>query len=889
MVLANSGNVRIVRIEEEMRSAYLDYAMSVIVSRALPDVRDGLKPVHRRILYSMHEMGLRPTAAYKKSAAVVGEVMGKYHPHGDAPVYDSLVRMAQDFSMRYPLVRGQGNFGSVDDDPPAAMRYTEARLAPIAEEMLADIDRNTVNFVDNYDGSHQEPTVLPARLPNLLVNGSSGIAVGMTTSIPPHNLQEVCDALLHLIDHPEATIDELLAFIQGPDFPTAGIIMGREAMKVAYHTGRGRVIVRARATIEEMDKLGEREQIIVTELPYQVNKATLVAKIAMLAKEKRVDGISEVRDESDREGMRVVVELQRGAMGEQVLNNLYKHTSLQSAFHFNMLALVDGQPRVLNLKAIMHHYVEFRRTVVRRRAEHELGKARERAHILEGLRTALQNLDEVIALIRGSNDVESARQGLVTQFGLTEVQAQAILDMQLRRLAALERERIENEYQELQKRVGELEELLSSPAKVTVVVREETETHRKDYGNARRTEVWDEEALDFTKEELTPHADVAITLSDRGYMKRLPIEAYRLQHRGGKGVRGQETREGDAIQQLVVADTHDWLLFFTNRGRVYRERVFNVHQDTTRQTRGTPVQNLINIDPNVEQVNALVRVANLSVDQYIVMATRKGEIKRMHLSQYANIRSNGLAAFDLDEGDQMLVARLADPDMSVIMVTRNGKGVQFPLNEVTVRQTRGAGGVRGIRLVGDDEVIAMDVAKPNAYLLMLTEQGYGKRTAVSQFRTTGRNVQGVIALKINEKTGPMAAAAVTGPDVEEVMVGSSKAMVYRTSIDEIRRLGRVTQGVMIMNRLKEGDRVISISAFKEGAYQETSALPTLSAPRLDTSTNGRDHGNGQGPRQLTMDVPVAEGDPETPSAADDPDDEVLDDEAGGDGAAADEE
>jgi DNA gyrase subunit A len=853
MVQASSGTIRPVKIEDEMRSAYLDYAMSVIVSRALPDVRDGLKPVHRRILFAMLGMGLRPNASFKKCAGVVGEVLGKYHPHGDVPVYDSLVRMAQTFSLRYPLIQGQGNFGSVDDDPPAAMRYTEARLASIAEEMLVDIDRDTVQFVDNYDGSHREPTVLPARLPNLLVNGSTGIAVGMTTSIPPHNSREVCDAIIQLIDRPEASIDELIGFVQGPDFPTAGIIMGREGIVAAYHTGRGRVMVRARATIEEMERGGDRERIIVTQIPFQVNKATMVEKIASLAKDKKVDGISQVRDESDRKGMRVVIELQRGAAAPQVLNNLYKHTAMQSAFHFNMLALVDGQPRVLNLKSVLGHYLEFRRTVVRRRAEFDLGRARERAHILEGLRTALQNLDEVIALIRASENVEAARQGLRDQFALTETQSQAILEMQLRRLASLERERIENEYQDLQRRMAELEALVGDPTKITAVVRQETLTLRKEYGDERRTEIWEEEAQDFSKEELTPHADVVITLSDRGYIKRLPIEAYRLQRRGGKGVRGQETREGDAIHQMVVADTHDWLLFFTNRGRVYRERVFNVHPDATRQTRGTPIQNLIDINPAVEQVTALVRVNDLSVDKYIVMATRLGEVKRMDLSQFANIRRNGLAAMDLEKGDQMLVARLADPDMSIIMVSRHGKGVHFRLDEVRVRLGRAAGGVRGIRLLDDDEVIAMDVATPDANLLVLTERGYGKRTPVKQFRVTGRNVQGVIALKINEKTGPIAAAVVTGPDVEEVMVGSAKAMVTRTRIAEIRTLGRSTQGVKVMGNFREGDRVISISAFKEGAYQEVAALPTLSAPRQD------DRANGHSPRQLVMDVPADEG------------------------------
>jgi DNA gyrase subunit A len=833
MVQADSSNIRPIAIQDEMRSAYLDYAMSVIVSRALPDVRDGLKPVHRRILYAMQGMGLRPGASYKKSAAVVGEVLGKYHPHGDSSVYDALVRMAQDFSMRHPLIDGQGNFGSVDDDPPAAMRYTEARLAQVSEQILQDIDRDTVDFVDNYDGSHREPTVLPTRIPLMLINGSSGIAVGMATNIPPHNLREVCDAIVYLADHPEATVDELINFVKGPDFPTAGIIIGREGIEQAYHTGHGRVVTRARAIIEEMER-GDRERIVVTELPYQVNKATLVEKIAMLSKEKKIEGISEVRDESDREGLRVVVELARGVAAHVVLNNLYKHTTLQTAFHVNMVALVDGQPRVLSLKPALLHFIEFRRNVVRRRAEYDLTRARERAHILEGLRVAIDNLDEVIALIRASNDVETARAGLMTQFGLTEPQAQAILDMQLRRLAALERERIANEYQELQVRIAELEDLLSSPEKVLAIVKEETLDLRKTYGQDRRTELTVEELTDATDEDLIPHADNVITLSDRGYLKRLPIEAYRLQHRGGKGVRGQETREGDAIQQLSVSDTHDWLLFFTDKGRVYREKVFRIHQDATRQTRGTPIQNLIQINPTEEVVTAVVAIANLQVDQYIVMATRRGEIKRMQLSQFSNIRSNGLAAFDLNKGDSLLTARLADPGMSAIMITKNGKAVHFSLDDVRVRQTRGAGGVRGIRLLNDDEVVGMDVATEGAQLLILTSRGYGKRTIVDNFRKTGRGVQGVIALKITDKTGDIAAAVVTGSDVEEVMVGSSKAMVYRTAIKEIRTLGRNTQGVQVMTKLQGDDHVMSMSAFKERSWEEAEAARAAAAPVATT-------------------------------------------------------
>ena len=851
MVLASAGNIRLVRIEDEMRTAYLDYAMSVIVARALPDVRDGMKPVQRRILYAMNGMGLRPGSSHKKCAAVVGEVLGKYHPHGDAPVYDALVRMAQDFSMRHPLIDGQGNFGSVDDDPPAAMRYTEARLARIADAMLTDIDRETVDFADNYDGSQREPTVLPARLPNLLANGASGLAVGMATTIPPHNLQELCDAITYLVDHTDATVDELIQFVKGPDFPTAGIIMGTEGIQQAYHTGHGRVVVRGRAAIEEVER-GAHQRIVITEIPYQVNKATMVAKIAQLSKEKKIDGISEVRDESDRDGMRVVVELQRGTMPEQVLNNLYKHTSLQSAFHVNMVALVDGPPRVLSLKPALQHFIDFRRTVIRRRAEYDLTRARERAHVLEGLRVALENLDAVIALIRGSADAEAARTGLMEQFGLTEIQAQAILEMQLRRLAALERERIESEYQELTKTIAGLEGLLADPAKVIEVIKTETAELRKSFGQGRRTKISAEEARDYSMEDLVARGDAVVTLSDRGYLKRLPIEAYRPQLRAGKGVRGQQTREGDAIQQLVVCETHDWLLFFTDRGRVYRERVFNIGEDATRQTRGTPIQNLIAINAAEEAVTAVVPISDLTVDQYIFMATRKGEVKRMALSQFANIRRNGLAAFDLNKGDSLLGARLADPDMTVIMVTRNGKAVHFALEEVRVRATRGAGGVRGIRLIDKDEVIGMDVAKPGAQLLVLTERGYGKRTLVDHFRTTGRGVQGVIALKIMDKTGPLAAAVITAEDVAEIMVGSAKAMVYRTAIKDIRTLGRNTQGVQVMTKLEPDDQVISMSAFKERSWEDAPEVPKAAARKT-----AKDGANGRKPAtaQLKLEIP----------------------------------
>ncbi len=865
-MVTQGGRIRPVRIEEEMRGAYLDYAMSVIVSRALPDVRDGLKPVQRRILYAMHEMGLRPNSSYKKSAGVVGEVLGKYHPHGDSPVYDALVRMAQDFSMRHPLIDGQGNFGSVDDDPPAAMRYTEARLASITEHMLTDLDRNTVDFLDNYDGSAQEPTVLPAMLPNLLLNGAGGIAVGMATNIAPHNLHELSDAIVHLVDYPDATIDDLMAFVRGPDFPTAGIIMGREGISHAFHTGRGRIVIRARAEVEPMER-GDRSRIVVTELPYQVNKATLVERIAMLVKDKKLDGVTDVRDESGREGLRVVVELARGMHPDRVLNNLFKHTQMQHAFHVNMLALVDGQPRVLTLRSALTHYIDFRRIVIQRRAEYDLARARARAHILEGLRIALEHIDEIIQLIRGSDDVETARNGLIERYGLSETQAQAILDMQLRRLAALERQRIEDEWNDLQARIADLEGLLGDPRRVMGVIRDETIKSKESAGNARRTEVWDQEATDFSMEELTPHADMAITLSDRGYLKRLPIDAYRLQRRGGKGVRGQETREGDAVQQLVVADTHHWLYFFTNTGRVYRERIFSLPLDGSRQSRGIPVQNIIDIKPS-ERVTAIVDIPDPKENKSIIMATRKGKVKRMHLDKFVNIRTNGLSAMNLDKDDTLLFARLADDDMSVIMVTREGKGVQFPIMKegkepgsteevLRERKGRGASGVRGIRLEGDDEVVGMDVARPQDRLLLLTVKGYGKRTDVDKFRVTGRDAKGVIAQSITDKTGPIAAAVVVGPDIEEVIVGSAKAMVYRTRIMEIRTIGRTTQGSKVMTKLSDDDLVISMSAFKTGDWDEDVETPTLAAPAKPKTPAKASRGKAR-PKQEASKEPAPE-------------------------------
>ena len=803
----SSENIRPVRIEEEMRNSYLDYAMSVIVARALPDVRDGLKPVQRRILYAMDDLGMRAGTAYRKSARLVGDVLGKYHPHGDTAVYDALVRMAQDFSLRYPLIDGQGNFGSVDDDPPAAMRYTEARLANIAQEMLADIDRDTVDFGVNFDDSLREPLVLPARLPNLLINGASGIAVGMATSIPPHNLREVCDAVIHLIDHPEATVDDLIKSIQGPDFPTGGIIMGREGIHSAYSSGRGRVVVRARAAIEDMAR-GGRKQIVVTEIPYQVNKATLVEKIALLAKDKKVDGISDIRDESDRHGMRVVIELRREAQAEIVLNNLYKHTALQSAFSVNTLALVDGQPQVLPLKRILRHYIDFRRQVITRRAEFDLKRAQDRAHILEGLRIALNNLDAVINLIRQSADADAARQGLMQQFSLTQIQAQAILDMQLRRIAALERGRIEEEYQGLVKTIAELQALLADPQKILAEIKKETRKLRKDYGDNRRTEITGEEARSYTPEEQIQHQEMVITITQRGYIKCMPASTYRAQHRGGRGITGMLPREADVLQHLLVADTHDTLMFFTNRGKAYSLRCFEIPPDSTRTTRGTPAVNLLSLSEG-ERINAVVVKTGIGEGGYILLATRMGEIKRMEFSALANIRSNGLIAMDIEDGDEVVSAWQAGEGDEVVMVSEMGMAARFPISDIRV-SSRKSGGVRGMRLDPGDRVVSMDVVIPGAQLLVLSRNGFGKMTPIQAYRRTGRGVKGVKTLRVTDKTGPVAVAHLV-VDATEVLLVSEKGTIERVLLSEISVQGRTTQGVTIM-RLGADDYVATAAS-----------------------------------------------------------------------------
>ena len=829
------GTVRSVNIDTEMRRSYLDYAMSVIVQRALPDVRDGLKPVQRRILYAMHEMGIRPTGKYRKSAGIVGEVLKSYHPHGDSAVYDALVRMVQPFSLRYPLVDGQGNFGSVDGDGAAAMRYTEARLAAIAEELLQDIDKQTIEFVPNYDGESREPVVLPAKLPNLLINGASGIAVGMATNIPPHNLTEVCDGLIYLIDNPEATVDELIEIIQGPDFPTAGIILGREGIKAAYATGKGRIVMRARTVIEEAGR-GNRFQIIVTELPYQVNKAALIEKMAELVKLGRIDGIHDLRDESDRSGMRVIIELKRDAQPHKVLNALFKHTQLQQTFGVNMLALVDGtQPRVLTLKRTLQLYLAHREEVVRRRTEFELLRARRRTHILEGLKIALDRLDAVIKTIRESRTADSARSNLIARFALTEVQASAILEMQLRRLAALERRKIEQDYRDLLKHIAGLELLLAEPGKILQVIKVELIDLKEAFGDERRTHIQDMSG-EITDEDLIPEVNVLVMLTNRGYVKRLPDGTYRTQHRGGRGVTGMTVRETDGVQRMVAANSHDSLLFFTNRGRVFHIKVHEL-PDAGRTAKGTPVINLIGIQPG-ESITTLLPVRNFADATYLFMCTRTGRVKRTRLDQFSLVRASGLIAISLDDGDELAWVRMTSGSDELILVTEQGQSIRF--HEEDVRPMgRQAAGVIGIRMHPGDRVIAAEAVVPDCDLLAVSANGYGKRTPLDEYRVQGRGGQGITAMKVSERNGSLAAARVVC-DSDSIMLVSTHGMVIRVPAAQISRIGRATQGVGIM-RLHNDDRVASITIIRSTLDEEIAAVEEASvAPDGATSANGRD-------------------------------------------------
>lgn len=804
------SQVKEIDISTEMRTSFLDYAMSIIVSRALPDVRDGLKPVHRRILFAMSELGMSPDKPYKKSARIVGEVIGKYHPHGDSAVYETMVRMAQDFSLRYMLVDGHGNFGSIDGDMAAAMRYTEARLSKIAMELLRDINKETIDYAPNYDGEEQEPVVLPSRFPNLLVNGSSGIAVGMATNIPPHNLREVIDGIQMLIENPDVTPMDLMSAIKGPDFPTAGFILGREGIRQAYTTGRGSVTMRARTTIEENSN---KAKIIVNELPYQVNKARLVEKIAELVREKKIDGITDLRDESDRNGMRVVIELRRDVNPNVVLNNLFKQTAMQSNFGIIMLALVNGQPKVLNLRDMLQHYLKHQQEVIRRRTEYELRKAEARAHILEGLRIALDHLDQVIALIRASRTTEEAREGLINTFNLSFDQAQAILDMRLQRLTGLEREKIEAEYAELMKKIAELKAILADEQLILAIISEELNEIKEKFGDDRRSEITiGEESIE--DEDLIPREDVVITITHTGYIKRLPVTTYKNQKRGGRGIVGMDTKNDDFVEHLFVTNTHHYLMFFTNKGKVYRLKAYEI-PDLSRTARGTPIINLIQIEQG-ETINAVIPVESFETDQYLFFATKQGVVKKTPINDYSNIRKGGLIAINLREDDDLIGVRLTDGNQGIIMGTKLGMSIHFPEQDVR-SMGRSATGVKGIQLDEDDAVIDMDVVHEDNSVLIVTSKGFGKRTPVSEYRIQSRGGKGIKTLNVTEKNGPIVGLKVVQED-EDLMIITASGTVIRTSMDGISVMGRNTQGVRLIN-IREDDEVGTLARVQKNEEQ----------------------------------------------------------------------
>ncbi|HTI61638.1 DNA gyrase subunit A [Mucilaginibacter sp.] len=799
-----------INIDEEMRSAYIDYSMSVIVSRALPDVRDGLKPVHRRVLYGMLDLGLNNNKPYKKSARIVGEVLGKYHPHGDTSVYDAMVRMAQDWSLRYPFVEGQGNYGSIDGDEPAAMRYTEARLQKIAEEMLADINKDTIDYQLNFDDSLEEPTVLPAKIPNLLVNGASGIAVGMATNMAPHNLTEVIDATLALIDNREIEVSELMKHVKGPDFPTGGIIYGVDGVREALETGRGRIVMRGRAEIEVHGN--DRERIVVTEVPYQVNKSTMIERTAELVEEKKIEGISAIRDESNREGIRVVYEIKRDSNAAIVLNNLYKYTALQTSFSVNNIALVHGRPMMLNLKDLIHHFVEHRHEVVIRRTKYDLAEAEKRAHILEGLLIALDHLDEVIKLIRASNTPEEARDGLMTTFGLSEIQARAILDMTLRRLTGLERDKIKDEYAELMKTIEYLKSVLADEGLRMQIIKDELTEIKDKYGDERKTEIVYSSA-EMQTEDFIEDEDVVITISHEGYIKRTALTEYRRQGRGGKGSLGSNSRDEDFIEHLLIASNHNYMLFFTEAGRCFWLRVFEIPEGT-RVSKGRAIQNIINI-PKEEKIKAYIKIVNLKDKEYlennfIIMCTKKGTIKKTSLEAYSRPRANGINAININEGDTLLEANLTSGSSEIVMALKSGRAIRF--NEATVRPMgRTATGVRGISLENDsDEVVGMiSIDNPETTVLVVSEKGYGKRTDIDDYRVTNRGGKGVKTLNITDKTGKL--VAIKGvTDKEDLMIINRSGIIIRMAISELRTMGRATQGVRLIT-LKENDEIASVA------------------------------------------------------------------------------
>jgi DNA gyrase subunit A len=810
MTIIESDHSRVVEgrtVEAVMEDSYLRYSMSVIIDRALPDVRDGMKPVHRRIMYSMNEEGLRSSARHRKSANVVGAVMGKYHPHGDSSIYDAMVRLAQPWSMRYMLVNGQGNFGSMDGDPPAAMRYTEAKMARLADELLADIDKDTVDFRDNYDGTTREPSVLPAKLPNLLLNGQLGIAVGMATNIPPHNLSELVDATVHLIDHPDASLDDLLQYIKGPDFPTGGLLFGRDSLRTAYATGRGGVVTRGVAEIVEGKK--GRQQIVITEIPYALNKESLVIKIADLVKEKKITGVSDLRDESARGDVRIVVDLKKDAYPKKLLNQLYKLTPLQSAFHFNMMALIDGiQPRVLGLQDIITEHIKHRQIVVRRRTEFELRKAKDRAHILEGLKIALDHIDEVITTIRNSQTTDDARENLIKRFNLSDIQARAILAMQLRTLAGLERQKIEDELAELMALIGKLEAILADESKILKIIKDELRGLQKQYGDERRTKIIPQELGKMSDEDLVPDEQVAVTLTSANYIKRSSLAEYKKQGRGGKGRRGMATRDEDVIEHVVNASTHDFLLFFTNKGRVFRLKTYEVPAAGL-GAKGVAIVNLLQLQPE-ETVSAVINISQTHEAANLIMCTVRGVIKKTPFDQYKNVRTSGLIAINLDEGDELKWIRMTTGDNEVVISTAEGQAIRF--HERDARPMgRVSRGVRGIRLRTGDRVIGMDVVEAGSSIFVISQSGYGKRTKVAQFTPHARGGVGIRSAIVNKKTGQLVGVkTLSEADTQEVIIISSQGQTIRLGLKDIPALGRATQGVRIM-RLNDGDEVVSLA------------------------------------------------------------------------------
>lgn len=797
-----------ITIEEEMKKSYLDYAMSVIVSRALPDVRDGLKPVHRRILYAMNELGLTPDKPYRKSARVVGDVLGKYHPHGDSSVYDAMVRLAQDFNIRYPLVDGHGNFGSIDGDGAAAMRYTEARMTKIAIEMLRDINKDTIDYRPNFDETLKEPVTLPSRFPNLLVNGSSGIAVGMATNIPPHNLREVIDGIIVLIDNPEATIDELMKKIKGPDFPTGAMIMGTEGIKSAFRTGRGKITLRAVANIEENNK--GRNRIVVTEIPYQVNKAKLIEKIAELVRDKKIEGISDLRDESDREGMRIVIELKRDANPNIVLNNLYKQTQLQTTFGIIMLALVDDEPKVLNLKQILRYYLDYQKEIIIRRTRFDLNKAEERAHILEGLKIALDNIDEVINIIRNSKEESIAKERLMNSFDLSEKQAQAILDMRLRRLTGLEREKLEEEYEALIKEINRFKEILSSERLVLEIVKSELLEIKEKYGDERKTKI--KHSVDeIDIEDMIEEEDVIITLTHGGYIKRMPESTYKIQKRGGKGITGLTTKENDFVEHLFITSTHDVVLFFTNKGKCYLLKTYEIPEGK-RQAKGTHIINLLNLDKD-EKISAVIPLEEYDPDSNLVFITRNGIIKKTSMALFKNIRKNGIIAISLKENDELIAVKKVDNEGEVILVTSMGMAIRFDTKDIR-EMGRNATGVIAIRLKDDDEVVAADLIEEGKNLLVVSEYGYGKRTSLDEYRLQSRGGVGLKTYNVKNKTGKLVSAKVIS-DEDEIIMISTSGIIIRLKAEDISIMGRSTQGVKLMKIDKDEDRIVAIAKYVE--------------------------------------------------------------------------